>query len=198
MLGLRRKLSENLAIFVLASFAFVSILGVGIGMEMTDSQMSSCPFMAGQTTMCQMSVTEHITQWQEAFLGIPTKTNLLALAMVLLTVVVIPFVKPFSQFEKLTELAARLFAYHKAHFVKIFDPFLLAFSDGILNPKIYEPAAFNTCGALPTRYWSWQKRSPQVFLIGKYLIKNHDFTGEQITEVWNLSDGCGGDSEHHH
>lgn len=34
--------------------------------------------------------------------------------------------------------------------------------------------------------------------LAKYLIKNYDFTGEQITEVWNLSDGCGGDSEHHH
>ena len=34
--------------------------------------------------------------------------------------------------------------------------------------------------------------------LGKYLIRNHGFTGEQLTEVWNLSDGCGGDSEHHH
>ena len=34
--------------------------------------------------------------------------------------------------------------------------------------------------------------------LGKYLIQNHGFTGEQLTEVWNLSDGCGGDSEHHH
>ena len=34
--------------------------------------------------------------------------------------------------------------------------------------------------------------------LAKFLIKHHDFTGEQITEVWNLSDGCGGDSEHQH
>lgn len=34
--------------------------------------------------------------------------------------------------------------------------------------------------------------------LGKYLIKNYNFTGEQLTEVWDLSDGCGGDSEHHH
>lgn len=34
--------------------------------------------------------------------------------------------------------------------------------------------------------------------LGKYLIRNHGFTGEQLTEVWNLSDGCGGDEEHHH
>lgn len=29
--------------------------------------------------------------------------------------------------------------------------------------------------------------------LGKYLIRNHKFTGEQITDIWNLSDGCGGD-----
>lgn len=34
--------------------------------------------------------------------------------------------------------------------------------------------------------------------LGKYLIREHKFTGEQITEVWNLSDGCGGDEEHQH
>ncbi|MBI3335748.1 MAG: hypothetical protein HY001_04590 [Candidatus Portnoybacteria bacterium] len=34
--------------------------------------------------------------------------------------------------------------------------------------------------------------------LGKYLIRNYGFTGEQITEVWNLSDGCGGDDEHNH
>ena len=34
--------------------------------------------------------------------------------------------------------------------------------------------------------------------LGKYLIRNYGFTGEQLTEVWNLSDGCGGDEEHQH
>ncbi|RJQ28538.1 hypothetical protein C4571_03275 [Candidatus Parcubacteria bacterium] len=34
--------------------------------------------------------------------------------------------------------------------------------------------------------------------LGKYLIKNYHFTGEQVTDVWNLSDGCGGDEDHHH
>ena len=29
--------------------------------------------------------------------------------------------------------------------------------------------------------------------LGKFLIKNHKFTGEQIVDIWNLSDGCGGD-----
>lgn len=34
--------------------------------------------------------------------------------------------------------------------------------------------------------------------LGKLLIQKYRFTGEQLTEVWNLSDGCGGDHEHHH
>ena len=32
--------------------------------------------------------------------------------------------------------------------------------------------------------------------LAKYLIRNSNFTGEQVTEVWNLSDGCGGDDDH--
>lgn len=34
--------------------------------------------------------------------------------------------------------------------------------------------------------------------LGKLLIQQYGFTGEEVTQVWNLSDGCGGDSEHHH
>jgi hypothetical protein len=34
--------------------------------------------------------------------------------------------------------------------------------------------------------------------LAKLLIQKYDFTGEQIVDIWNLSDGCGGDSEHNH
>ena len=34
--------------------------------------------------------------------------------------------------------------------------------------------------------------------LGKYLIKEYKFTGEQITEIWDLSDGCGGDGHNGH
>ena len=140
MLGLRGKILTNLIIFVLVSFAFMSIFGIGMSMEMVDGQMSGCPFMAGEASMCQMIVTEHIAKWQQVFLGIPTKTNPLALAMVLLIVVFASFIKPFPQLKKLTVPKARFLAYHRASFAKVFDPLLVAFSDGILNPKIYEPA----------------------------------------------------------
>jgi hypothetical protein len=140
MFSLHGKLSGNLIIFVLALFVFVSLLGIGMGMEVRDGQMSSCPLMASGASLCQMSVTEHISKWQQAFLGVPSKTNFLAFALLLAAAVPITFAKSLFQHKKLTELAARLFTYHKEHLVRIFDPLLIAFSDGILNPRIYEPA----------------------------------------------------------
>ena len=32
--------------------------------------------------------------------------------------------------------------------------------------------------------------------LGKLLIQKYHFTGEQVTEIWNLSDGCGGAGDH--
>lgn len=32
--------------------------------------------------------------------------------------------------------------------------------------------------------------------LGKLLIEEHGFSGQQLTEVWNLSDGCGGEGDH--
>lgn len=137
MHSLRQKLSENLILLVLASFVFISIFGMSAGLK--NGEMSSCPFMIDQESMCEMSVTEHITKWQAVLTGIPTNTTLIMFALVLLATALIPFVKPFSELKNLSALTARMLAYQRAHFAKIFDPLLLAFSDGILNPKIYEP-----------------------------------------------------------
>ncbi len=76
---------------------------------------------------------------------------------------------------------------------------LMAYYDVELTPeeqKAYDYAMQNSSekGPCCCKCWRWYVYGG----LGKYLIKNHQFTGEQVTEVWNLSDGCGGDSEHHH
>ena len=76
---------------------------------------------------------------------------------------------------------------------------LLAYYDEPLTPdeqKAYDYAMQNSSekGPCCCKCWRWYVYGG----LGKYLIKNYKFTGEQITDVWNLSDGCGGDSEHHH
>jgi len=76
---------------------------------------------------------------------------------------------------------------------------LISYYDMELTPeeqKAYDYAMQNSSekGPCCCKCWRWYVYGG----LGKYLIKNHGFAGEQITDVWNLSDGCGGDSEHHH
>lgn len=40
--------------------------------------------------------------------------------------------------------------------------------------------------------WRWQFYGG----LAKYLIQTYGFTGEQVTEVWDFSDGCGGEEDH--
>lgn len=42
------------------------------------------------------------------------------------------------------------------------------------------------------RCWRWYVYGG----LGKFLIKNYGINGEQLTEIWNLSDGCGGAGDH--
>lgn len=135
---LRKKIFENLTLFMLVLFTLISILGINTSMKIKDGQMSFCSFMDRQEAMCQMSAVEHIALWQKAFIGIPSKNDFFALAILSLIIIIIPFIKLFSQLKKLIAFAAQLSARRKACLViKVFNPLLLAFSDGILNPKIH-------------------------------------------------------------
>ena len=75
---------------------------------------------------------------------------------------------------------------------------LMSYYDMELTPdeqKAYDYAMQNSSekGPCCCKCWRWYVYGG----LGKYLIKNHGFTGEQVTEVWNLSDGCGGESVHY-
>lgn len=76
---------------------------------------------------------------------------------------------------------------------------LMSYYDMQLTPeeqKAYDYAMQNSSekGPCCCKCWRWNTYGG----LGKYLIRNYGFTGEQLTELWNLSDGCGGDEEHHH
>ncbi len=60
--------------------------------------------------------------------------------------------------------------------------------------KAYDYAMKNSDekGPCCCKCWRWYVYGG----LAKYLIQNYNFTGEQITEVWNLSDGCGGEGDH--
>lgn len=72
---------------------------------------------------------------------------------------------------------------------------LLGFDASInLSPEqqeIYSNAAelSNEGGPCCCKCWRWDVYEG----LAKYLITEHRFTAEQVAEVWNLSDGCGGE-----
>ena len=60
--------------------------------------------------------------------------------------------------------------------------------------KAYDYAMANSKekGPCCCKCWRWYVYGG----LGKLLIQKYHFTGEQVTEVWNLSDGCGGPGDH--
>ncbi len=56
----------------------------------------------------------------------------------------------------------------------------------------YATANSDEKGPCCCKCWRWH-----VFGgLGKLLIHEHGFTGQQVATVWDLSDGCGGDEDH--
>lgn len=74
---------------------------------------------------------------------------------------------------------------------------LKAYYDVDLTPdqqKAYDYAMANSMekGPCCCKCWRWYVYGG----LGKLLIQKYNFTGEQVTEIWNLSDGCGGAGDH--
>ncbi|MDO8624184.1 MAG: hypothetical protein Q7R54_02400 [bacterium] len=65
-----------------------------------------------------------------------------------------------------------------------------------LEQQAYDYAMANSHekGPCCCKCWRWYVYGG----LGKYLITQYQFTGEQVADVWNLSDGCGGAGEHNH
>lgn len=171
---LHNKVSENLAMLVFASFLFMGVFGVGIGMETENGQMSSCPFMASQASMCQMSITEHISLWQQSFLGIPTSGKLLALALLLLIIVLVPFAKPFSKPPKLTPSAEHCLLIKKPTLRKFLTHFSSLFQTAFSIRKFTNRLGFSICGFCRIYFRSFGKIRPRVFFLVHSLESSHE------------------------
>lgn len=71
---------------------------------------------------------------------------------------------------------------------KLLSYYDLALTQG--EQKSYQYAMDNSAekGPCCCRCWRWKVYGG----LAKLLIREHGFDGRQVTEVWNLSDGCGG------
>ena len=73
--------------------------------------------------------------------------------------------------------------------IAYYDLELTAEEQGVYD---YAMANSHEKGPCCCKCWRWYVYGG----LAKKLIHEHGFTGEQIVDVWNLSDGCGGDGEH--
>ncbi len=127
------------ALIAFLSAAFFSMSQKMMGMEkQADGKMGGCLF-SGKAEICTMTFSEHFAHWQAMFTTVaPQKA--LALALLLLLAVVFVAVGIFKRNLLL------LFSYHVTRWrlyikqnpnLSLFNPLREAFSQGILNPKIY-------------------------------------------------------------
>ncbi len=135
---------------VLLKFKSVVVLGIitllimsfwVLGSMMTDGHgnMVSCPFInvSGSPSFCQMSISEHISQWKQLFAAIQGNNlflSLFALSVLFSTALLNTGAK--TQ-DRLKFQWLRDYCYHKKPEIKLFDHLVLAFSRGKIHPKIY-------------------------------------------------------------
>lgn len=123
---------KKILLIIFISFVFMSVFGIILGTNMKNGKISSCPFSALQKTMCQMGLSYHISSWQKLFLS--ARKNPFFIFIVLLFIV---FFALFTKhFPKLAWFVKIKTYYHNRAF-KIFNHLILAFSDGIIHPNIY-------------------------------------------------------------
>lgn len=136
-----KKFGRFLLVLGIIAFMSVSFFGISLtmGMEkMADGSMSGCLF-TGVEEICQMTFTEHLSQWQSMFTTTVVK-NTFAQALLLLLAIAFVAVAIFKRNLLL------LFSFYTTRWrlyirdnpeLSLFDNLREAFSQGILNPKIY-------------------------------------------------------------
>lgn len=135
---LKKTLSKKLGLILLFSFAFVVLLGLNLSMG-TDAKgtMSPCSFIGSSNSLCPMSATQHISQWELAFTAIP-QNHLLATLIILLSFAfaIVIFKGYFSTFEKLfLDWFKRYRLNHPD--ILLFNYLTFVFARGIVQPKLY-------------------------------------------------------------
>ncbi len=122
----------------LLTFLFVGLFGMNLSMSKdTDGKMASCPLSSNSSTFCQMEITQHIAKWQQMFQALPFTGASLLFLLGLFFIVNLFYLNIRILSSLAPPMSSKLKSYQKEHPDIVFDKLLLAFSDGILHPKIY-------------------------------------------------------------
>ena len=129
--------SKNIIILGIVAFLAMSFWSLSsMSMDM-NGRMINCPFMNGSSSFCQMSVSDHISQWRQSFTMAGEKNLILSLFSLLIIFYVVIFTNTTKAYEKLKYQRIRSYLYRHKPEIKLFDNLALAFSDGLIHSKIY-------------------------------------------------------------
>lgn len=128
-------------VFILIAISFLWFGTFGLLQHMvemkSDSIMNGCLFN-GQTEVCAMNFSEHITTWQSMLTSLPQDVGLLAmLILAVISITIIFFWRNFiSEISESITSRSKLYIKQFSQ-IQVFNSLREAFSQGILNPKIY-------------------------------------------------------------
>lgn len=120
---------KKTTLFLVLMYLYLSVCSVfGVAYN-HHNPMSDCPYMTGQHSLCTMDAFEHIATWKSLILTVPSGIYVLALFTLVLVFQIFLSASP--------PLLRQFLYYRKVKSQPIIFRLTLAFSDGILNPKLY-------------------------------------------------------------
>lgn len=126
-------MGKNIVIIGIIAFLAVGIWSL-YSMPIDEAgRMINCSFMKGFSSFCHMNLNEHINQHQMMF-ALTKEKNLLLISLLTFLFCALLINKSRDKL-KFQPLKNHLYKYKPE--IKLFDHLLIAFSRGILNPKIY-------------------------------------------------------------
>lgn len=123
--------------FLILSVFWMLLFGLfAVGGDVADPTQK-CPFSNHSMVICQMNPTEHIQEWQSMFTMLPVQSAVLALLALFAFFAICKF--KLRNRVSLSDPALVHSQRHRARYADfhIFDPLKDAFSNGIINPKVF-------------------------------------------------------------
>jgi len=120
---------------IFLSVMFLSLFHMPVGMDMSGSMSSDCPFMSHEEVICSMSTLDHLTAWKSAFMAVLPSLTLLLLAIA--TVVLVFSVAPNLLQRQRYRAILPIYNLEERTYSYSYRPLQELFSNGILHPKLF-------------------------------------------------------------
>ena len=130
-----KKINPVFLALVLMPFLWMALFGLSQMSANMNGEMINCPFSDHSMSICKMNPLEHIQEWQSMFTTLPVKdaVSFISLLLVIIALTTLSFWNRFS-IPDIRYLHTRLLYKKNFH---IPNPLEEAFSQGILNPKLF-------------------------------------------------------------